>query len=196
MDFTLIFIYCQLRARRALPLLNDVLLRTRRALWLYKVYGKAPFWFSMEHHWLMITPFWLSTADICFVCFAVSPFATVSQAELFVSAICMHYSPLYEFFPYSVLGIPLTIFIGQTFTPLSLKIIFFSNGILNLIVICDLRFCPSNNGLAGFLLHKCSFMIFGRTVHIVYEFFAWNSTNDIHWMNLFNTEPQTPIVFQ
>ena len=23
----------------------------------------APFWFSMEYHWLLIAPFWLSTDD-------------------------------------------------------------------------------------------------------------------------------------
>ena len=32
-------IYCQLRARKALMLVKDVLLRTRRVLSLYKVYG-------------------------------------------------------------------------------------------------------------------------------------------------------------
>ena len=31
----------QLRARRALPLFKDILLRTRRALSLYKVYGNS-----------------------------------------------------------------------------------------------------------------------------------------------------------
>ena len=33
--------YCQLRARRALLHFKDVLLRTRRVLWLYKVYGDS-----------------------------------------------------------------------------------------------------------------------------------------------------------
>ena len=70
----------QVRARRALTLFNNVLLRTRRALALYKVYGKlavgpfwfltephwtalVPFWFSTEHHWTVLVPFWLSADD-------------------------------------------------------------------------------------------------------------------------------------
>ena len=70
----------QVRAWKALTLFNNVLLRTRRALALYKVYGKlavgpfwfltehhwtalAPFWFSTEHHWTVLVPFWLSADD-------------------------------------------------------------------------------------------------------------------------------------
>ena len=44
-------VYRQLRARRALSLYNNVPLRSIRALSLY--------WFSMEHHWTVLTPFWL-----------------------------------------------------------------------------------------------------------------------------------------
>ena len=41
--------YHQLRARRALSLFNDVPLRTRRALSLYKVYGDSALLVSAEH---------------------------------------------------------------------------------------------------------------------------------------------------
>ena len=57
-------LYCQLRARRALMRVKDVLLRTSRVLLLYKVYGDRAFWFSMEHRWTALTPFWLATDDI------------------------------------------------------------------------------------------------------------------------------------
>ena len=42
-------IYCQLRVRRALSIFIDVLLRTRRGLSLYNVYGDSTlaFWFSV-----------------------------------------------------------------------------------------------------------------------------------------------------
>ena len=59
--------YHQLRARRALFQIKDVLLRTRRALLLYTFFfftAIAPFWFSTEHLWSVITLFWLSTDDI------------------------------------------------------------------------------------------------------------------------------------
>ena len=56
--------YHHLRIRKAVKLLNDVLLRTRRVLSLYKVYGViAPFCFSMEHCWIAIMPFWFSAED-------------------------------------------------------------------------------------------------------------------------------------
>ena len=81
-------LYRQLRTRRALSLFNNVSLRTRRALSLFndvplrtrghyhysmmfhwepercychRLYTAiVPFWFSKEHHWIVITPFWLS----------------------------------------------------------------------------------------------------------------------------------------
>ena len=63
---------CQLRARRALSIFKDVLLRTRRGLLLYKAYGSAhrlctaiaPFWFSKEHLWIVIATFLLSTNEM------------------------------------------------------------------------------------------------------------------------------------
>ena len=57
-------IYCQLRARRTFLQLKDVPLRTRRALLLYKVYGDSALWFSTEHLWSAVTPFWLSADDM------------------------------------------------------------------------------------------------------------------------------------
>ena len=36
------------------------------ALSLYKVYGIMPFWFSMEHIWIVIVPFWLSTDELLY----------------------------------------------------------------------------------------------------------------------------------
>ena len=49
----------QLRGRRALMLFKDVPLRTRRALALYtKSMAIAPFWFSTEHRWKVLLPFW------------------------------------------------------------------------------------------------------------------------------------------
>ena len=51
----------QFRVTRALTLFNDVPLRTRKGLSLYKVYAcLAPFWFSTEHRWTALTPFWYS----------------------------------------------------------------------------------------------------------------------------------------
>ena len=53
-----------MRARRAFSLFNDVPLRTRRVLLLYKhtkSMSIAPFWFSLEYCWTALTPFWLST---------------------------------------------------------------------------------------------------------------------------------------
>ena len=55
--------YRQLRARRALSIFKDLLLRTRRALSLYNVYATAPFWFSAEYIWIWIASFWLSRDD-------------------------------------------------------------------------------------------------------------------------------------
>ena len=46
---------------------NDVLLRTIRVLLQCKVYGIAPFWFSTEHHWTALMPFWLLGDDILHV---------------------------------------------------------------------------------------------------------------------------------
>ena len=54
-------------------LFNSVPLRTRRALSPFKVYGISallvlnrtmPFWFSTEHHWIVIMPFWFSGNNI------------------------------------------------------------------------------------------------------------------------------------
>ena len=60
-----LFICCQLRARRALSQFNDVPLRTRRVLSLYKCYGYlAPFWFSRKHHWAALMPFWFSADKV------------------------------------------------------------------------------------------------------------------------------------
>ena len=64
--------YRQLRARRVLLQIKDVLLRTRRALLPYTLYSNSPFWFSTEHLWIAITPFWLSTDDIIILCRKVS----------------------------------------------------------------------------------------------------------------------------
>ena len=44
-----------LRARRALSLFKDVLLRARRALYHHRLcIAIAPFWFSTEHLWILI----------------------------------------------------------------------------------------------------------------------------------------------
>ena len=64
--------YCQLRARRTLSLFKDVPFRTRRALSPYRLCTAiAPFWFSMEHLWIMIVPFWVSTEHLWIV---IAPF--------------------------------------------------------------------------------------------------------------------------
>ena len=53
------------RSRRALSLLNDVLVQTRRVQSPLILYSDiALFWFSTAHHWIVITPLWLSTDDI------------------------------------------------------------------------------------------------------------------------------------
>ena len=57
-------LYHQLKARSVLSLFSDVLLRTRRALLLYKSMVIVPFWFWMEHCWIVLTPFWLSADDM------------------------------------------------------------------------------------------------------------------------------------
>ena len=57
-------IYRQLRARRALMLFNCVLLRTRRVLLLYKVYGVAFDAVSGSQWNIVETPFWLSSNNI------------------------------------------------------------------------------------------------------------------------------------
>ena len=63
--------------KRALLLFKDIPLRTRRALSLFKDIllkpeGRyhhrhctvtVPFWFSIEHPWILIAPFWLSKFD-------------------------------------------------------------------------------------------------------------------------------------
>ena len=60
--------YRQLSARRALLQVKDVPLRTRRGLSPYTLYSDSAraFWFSTEHLWTAITPFWLSTNDVTF----------------------------------------------------------------------------------------------------------------------------------
>ena len=60
-------VYHQLRARRALSILKDVLLRTRRVLLLHNVYMViVPFWFSTEYLWTVLVSFCLSTDDIVY----------------------------------------------------------------------------------------------------------------------------------
>ena len=56
----------QLRARGALMLPNDVPLRTRRALLLYKVYGNSTLLVlnGNKYCWIVLTPFWLSADNI------------------------------------------------------------------------------------------------------------------------------------
>ena len=55
----------RLRARRALMLCSDVLLRTRMALSPCRLSTViAPFWFSAEQSWILFKSFWLSTEDI------------------------------------------------------------------------------------------------------------------------------------
>ena len=41
----------------------QVTMRTRRGLLLYKFYGISALWFSREHCWMALLPFWLSTDD-------------------------------------------------------------------------------------------------------------------------------------
>ena len=58
-------LYRQLRVRRALSIFKDVLLRTRRALVLYNVYGdSALLVLNRTSLNLVIAPFWLSTDNM------------------------------------------------------------------------------------------------------------------------------------
>ena len=67
----------QLRARRALSIFKDVLWRARRARTPYDfVQRSQSFCFSMEHLWIVIAPFWLSTDDLA---------VTISAIGIFVS---------------------------------------------------------------------------------------------------------------
>ena len=63
-------LFCQLRTRRVLMLLNNVpLMRTTRALSLNKLsVAIVPFRFSVEHRLTALMSFWFSTDDLSFTC--------------------------------------------------------------------------------------------------------------------------------
>ena len=58
------YIYCQLRARRALSIFKDVPLRTRRGLSLYNVYGNSTLLVFNGTSLKKKASFWLLTDDI------------------------------------------------------------------------------------------------------------------------------------
>ena len=60
------WIYRQLSARRVLSLLNDVPLRTRRALFAVpSAVVMASSRFSTQRRWTALTPFWFSAENVC-----------------------------------------------------------------------------------------------------------------------------------
>ena len=68
-----IIVYRLLRARRALMLFNDIQLRARRVPSPYRFYtATTSFWFSREHRWTVLTPFWLSKGVICMLQFGIT----------------------------------------------------------------------------------------------------------------------------
>ena len=58
-EMNIISLYRQLRAKMALKQFKDILLRT-----MQKGTIAIDFWFSTEHLWTSLPPFWLSTDDI------------------------------------------------------------------------------------------------------------------------------------